>query len=72
MIARFTRWLRGKVRGKPYNPQADPVWQSLHGAKIEGQKRAAETHQERRVNRLESVYLHRKIQPQNGQGGPHV
>jgi hypothetical protein len=71
MIASFTKWIRSKIRGKPYDPTTDPVWRSLHDAKIEGQRRAEETHTERRVNKLESVYLHRRIQPQNGQGGPH-
>jgi hypothetical protein len=66
VITQVMQWVRSKVKGKPYNPQADPVWRSLHEAKIEGRKRAEETHTERRVNRLEAVYLNRKIQPQNG------
>ena len=72
MIARMVEWIRARIKGDPYDPESDPVWRSLNEAKVEGQKRAAETHNERRVNRLEAAYLHRKIQPRNGQEGPHV
>lgn len=66
MIARFRRWVRSKVGHKPYDPRADPVWRMLHDARAEGVAAARASHRARRANRLESVYLHRRLEKQNG------
>jgi hypothetical protein len=69
MIAFFSKWFRRLLRVKPYDPLTDPVWRSLNEAKIEGRIRAAETQTDRRINKLESVYLHRRVEKQDG--GPY-
>ena len=66
MIRRFFRRLRNAVKAPPYNPDADPIHIRMRTATDKARQQERAAREQLRVNRIESAYLRRRVDPRDG------